>query len=693
MSLSSNCSAVGDGCGSDSENAQMSFILTEDFGSNSSSSNCSLMVRAVEDGTGSDLENAQLSFILTKDIGSMSSSSSNCSSSTMVSAVEAGSGSALEKAQLPLILTGKYFKITQSVSETNHQRACNGVLAACQFCPSTSRKLRGSIKVTSNFINHLKDKHSAEYDEYLREKQQLSKRARKGGVRQAAFDEKVLKFVVDSFSPLSIVENPSFEALFEEMPVKAPGRKMLTKILDDKFDFHRSYLINCLKQVRYVCTTADIWSTKKKSFFGYTCHWIDQKFVRQSVALACRRFFGSHAFNRVAETTQALNEEFFLTNDQIVCTITDNGSNFVKAFKDFGLEVGSEDSENIGDETTDDIPQYLEISTFRLPKHYRCGCHTLNLLATTDFTNIIKADSRVYEDHKNLLKRCSTVWNKSNRPKTAEIIQSILGCSLKTPCQTRWNTLYDALKHLLRFRHKIQDLFKALTLSELTPTELDYMEEYCKIMEPLASGLDFLQGETNMFYGYFVPTLLTIKVKWEKMLENGEFSYLGDRIPPLLAALQQRFTGFFEVDPKCHDAFVAAVSCPAIKLKFLPAIRQSAPEWTDQKLKAMFLKHASKFSDNVTKIPSKPKKFTFFDFGEVTEDVIFLGSPVSEELDRYLIDRYEDIESLNKYPTIRATFMKYNTPLPSSAPVDSFPELKSPFVNVELSNCSSVSCY
>ncbi|XP_070069502.1 uncharacterized protein [Drosophila takahashii] len=173
-----------------------------------------------------------------------------------------------------------------------------------------------------------------------------------------------------------------------------------------------------------------------------------------------------------------------------------------------------------------------------------------------------------------------------------------------------------------------------------------------------------------MFYGYFVSTLLTIKVKWEKMLENGEFSYLGDRIPPLLAALQQRFTGFLEVDPKCHDAFVAAVSCPAIKLKFLPAIRQSTPEWTDQKLKAMFLKHASKFSDNVTKIPSQPKKFTFFDFGEVTEDVIFLGSPVSEELHRYLIDRDEDIESLNKYPTIGATFMKYNTPLPSSAPVE-----------------------
>ena len=29
-----------------------------------------------------------------------------------------------------------------------------------------------------------------------------------------------------------------------------------------------------LKDIKYVCTTADIWSGNKRSFFGVTAHWV-----------------------------------------------------------------------------------------------------------------------------------------------------------------------------------------------------------------------------------------------------------------------------------------------------------------------------------------------------------------------------------------------------------------------------------
>jgi len=35
------------------------------------------------------------------------------------------------------------------------------------------------------------------------------------------------------------------------------------------------------------------------------------------------------------------------------------------------------------------------------------------------------------------------------------------------------------------------------------------------------------------------------------------------------------------VAPNCHDAFVAAISCPAIKLKFASALVETAPDWTE----------------------------------------------------------------------------------------------------------------
>lgn len=41
-----------------------------------------------------------------------------------------------------------------------------------------------------------------------------------------------------------------------------------------------------LEKVANECTTGDIWSTSSRSFFGYTCHWINDHFESKSAALA-----------------------------------------------------------------------------------------------------------------------------------------------------------------------------------------------------------------------------------------------------------------------------------------------------------------------------------------------------------------------------------------------------------------------
>ena len=93
-----------------------------------------------------------------------------------------------------------------------------------------------------------------------------------------------------------------------------------------------------LENVNFVCTTADIWSAKKRSFLGTTCHWIDDNFERKSVTLACRRFRSPHNYIRIKDLLNEINMEFSLNSTKIVATITDNGSNFVKAFSEFGVQ-------------------------------------------------------------------------------------------------------------------------------------------------------------------------------------------------------------------------------------------------------------------------------------------------------------------------------------------------------------------
>ena len=70
---------------------------------------------------------------------------------------------------------------------------------------------------------------------------------------------------------------------------------------------------------------------------GVTYHWIDACTV--ALGLACRRFVGSHTCDGVAQLICVIHYELGLTHDKIVATISDNGSNFVKAFNEFIVAI------------------------------------------------------------------------------------------------------------------------------------------------------------------------------------------------------------------------------------------------------------------------------------------------------------------------------------------------------------------
>ena len=48
---------------------------------------------------------------------------------------------------------------------------------------------------------------------------------------------------------------------------------------------------------------------------------------------------------------EEIHSEFGLSNENIIATVTDNGSNFVKAFKEFNISVVADEDEN--DDTED----------------------------------------------------------------------------------------------------------------------------------------------------------------------------------------------------------------------------------------------------------------------------------------------------------------------------------------------------
>lgn len=109
---------------------------------------------------------------------------------------------------------------------------------------------------------------------------------------------------------------------------------------------------------------------------------------KESFILSCKRFLSPHSFDRIAQITNEIHLQYQIKADQVVATVTDNASNFVKAFKEFGIIADGEIFEEVN----------IENEKIKLPNHVRCASHTFNLIGTTDYINILNKHS-IYDNH------------------------------------------------------------------------------------------------------------------------------------------------------------------------------------------------------------------------------------------------------------------------------------------------------
>ncbi|EFN74390.1 hypothetical protein EAG_08651, partial [Camponotus floridanus] len=377
-----------------------------------------------------------------------------------------------------------------------------------------------------------------------------------------------------------------------------------------------------ISNAKYVCTTADIWSSHSRRFIGVTAHWIDeQSFKRMSYAIACKRFSGSHTHDRIAIILNEIHSKYEITNEKLVATVTDNGSNFVKAFKKFGVHLDDslfhEVNDNIdvvdyieNEEQDGNEHQSLETISFEgiisplLPPHQRCASHTLHLVATTDILNGINSHENMKLLYNDVIKKCTSLWNLTRSPKKYEIIVETLGEALKRPVATRWNSLFDCFKQLLKF-----------------------LEEYVKCTEPIAEALDILQGEVDVSYGYLLPTIISAKNKLQKIID-ADLIYCTALVNLLITSLEKSGIA------ACYN-----VNVPP---------------------------------QNFVHMDISNDGFDFDTENEGETNIAnIIGSTACEiEFQRFCQEQKNDISILHAYPIIKPAFMKFNTLLPSSAPVE-----------------------
>ena len=281
------------------------------------------------------------------------------------------------------------------------------IKAKCYVCPDSKPPLSGSKKATSNFLLHLKRKHPAEATEF-----EKSKKARQDDfqkdktpkntqttifqfckskkVTQDAASKGFVNLVVKCGLPLSLVKAEPFQQLVSTLSsgtCKSISRKSLSAKIDKQFETVMINIKKALSSKDYVCTTTDIWSQRKRSFLGMIAHVVDPETLqRESFAIACERFSGTHSFDSIAEKIQEVHDKIGLDYKKITRTITDNASNFAKAFCEFGFK---EQNENDDQESSEDEINFESINgmvtftgendeeIFVLPTQEICFAHTV----------------------------------------------------------------------------------------------------------------------------------------------------------------------------------------------------------------------------------------------------------------------------------------------------------------------------
>lgn len=200
-----------------------------------------------------------------------------------------------ESFKIPVILDGTFFKIKSQQKNSNNSKVDN-VLAQCIFCKGN---FKGTLTATSNFLSHLKKKHVGDFKRYEEYKKKTyippSKKKKfidtklnfnqnlpvKSSALQQHFKssnqkiatEAIARYIVQANCPLRTVELPAFKDLIKIVSkmgseVTCPTRVTTTKSIANLMTVMKEKIILEIKENKYFCTTADMWSAHRKSYIG-----------------------------------------------------------------------------------------------------------------------------------------------------------------------------------------------------------------------------------------------------------------------------------------------------------------------------------------------------------------------------------------------------------------------------------------
>lgn len=409
---------------------------------------------------------------------------------------------------------------------------------------------------------------------------------------QIEFEDSLVRMLIEDMQPMATVERSGFRRFCELLLPRfvLPSRRTACRRLHEICAVEKAKLMESLSKVRWVSTTADLWSAHRRAYMGLTLHYVHSTDLTMvSSALACRRFKGSHTGAEIGKMLAAVFKEFNI-QCKVQNVITDNASNFAKAFSLFPKAVhddadaaaaaiqGDEESDTFNTLTVMNVAEELENmvhdhecdeidemeDVIELPPHKRCGNHSLNLVASVDALQA-RVD-RVYQrSYDRAMAKVQALWNAVSRsPKHNDAVEEIAAKSFVQPTCTRWCSEYYAVERIVDIGfEKIVNCQTALGLSKMTEGDMRFLNSFLAVMKPIVTAMKVLEGEADCYLSHMIPTIMGVE---RKLRSNSDIA-----MKPLTSALLNGLQSRFGEIKDNFEYRMASILHPKFKLAFLPS--------------------------------------------------------------------------------------------------------------------------
>lgn len=440
---------------------------------------------------------------------------------------------------------------------------------------------------------------------------------------------------VDENLAYTIGQSETLKELLETVSgrkIKMPTRYKFMSTLDSKFHNTMSELKDILSKQKYLCLTADVWSSRAQSYLGVTVHFLNSTtHKRESYLLAFKQIFFRRTYDELAKAMHDIFNKYDIKVSQITNIVTDGGSAFCKMFKKFGSsidavvttygeEFDSNDdiAENLQRTDSDDVVRpfmedgngelfYSEVldfnlvapdhpddaalenyvsqrsvpepqNTIKMPPQRRCLSHELNLLSK-DFEKTLTGMAQQAFNQK--FEKFHSLWVLTHRSSHAKTIcQMVLGRCLKIPNDTRWNSRFDAAKVCCEpdVESKLNLLIERLKLelkSSQSAKNLNTLtiHDFSVIKEFIRVMEPVAQSLDAMQREKnssqgFIIPVL-LSMKFRITKINETSNIAKDFKSTMLAAIHKRFQNYFVLNESNKDLVLASITMPKVKTNFI----------------------------------------------------------------------------------------------------------------------------